>query len=218
MVKVSASLLAADFASLGEDVKRAEKAGSDFIHIDVMDGYYVPNMALSPYEIRALKPLTNLPFHVHFEVSDPIQIMKSFTGLGIDLIIVQADTCKDFKQVFKTIRSLGAKVGLGLNPQDSIEEIRPYLKEIDLLLIMAVNPGFGNQTHGPETPSRAALAKKMLEDEGIDIPIGSDGGINPINAVKLINSGVSHLIVGTSLFQSENMALTIQKLKNPSEF
>jgi ribulose-phosphate 3-epimerase len=214
MRNISASLLGADFARLGEEVERAERAGADSLHFDIMDGYYVPNMALAPYHLRALRPYTRLPFITHLEVSDPIQIMKSFQGTDQDMIIVQADTCKDFHQVFKAIRGQGAQVGLSLNPPDPLELARPYLDEIDLLLILAVMPGFGSQTMAPTTPARIAAARQMLSEAKISIPIGVDGGVNLVTAAGLVEAGAEHLIAGTALFSAPNMAAVIRAFKD----
>jgi ribulose-phosphate 3-epimerase len=213
MINISASLLGADFARLGEEVKRAEQSGADSLHFDVMDGYYVENMALAPYHLKALRPYTSLPFITHFEVSDPIQVMKAFQGTDQDMMIVQVDTCKDFPEVFKHIRDQGAQIGVSLNPDVPLDIVRPFLPEIDLLLLLAVMPGFGNQKQNPGTPSRIAAAHEMLSQEKLSIPIGVDGGINPLNAARLVEAGAEHLIAGTALFSAEDMAGVIREIK-----
>ena len=213
MINISASLLGADFARLGEEAKRAEQAGADSLHFDIMDGYYVQNMALAPYHLKALRSYTSLPFITHLEVSDPIQIMKSFQGTDQDMIMVQADTCKDFAEVFKSIRSQGAKIGVSLNPDVPLDIVRPVLPEIDLLLILAVMPGFGNQKMNPLTFSRIAAAREMLAQEKISLPIGVDGGINRMTAASLVEAGGEHFIVGTALVTSEDMAGVIRAMK-----
>jgi ribulose-phosphate 3-epimerase len=214
MRNISASLLGADFARLGEEVERAERAGADSLHFDIMDGYYVPNMALAPYHLRALRLCTRLPFITHLEVSDPIQIMKSFQGTDQDMIIVQADTCKDFRQVFKAVRDQGARIGLSLNPDDPLELARPYLAEIDLLLILAVMPGFGSQKMSPATPARIAAARRMLSEAKISLPIGVDGGVNLLTAAGLVEAGAEHLIAGTALFSAPDMPAVIRAMKD----
>jgi ribulose-phosphate 3-epimerase len=214
MRNISASLLGSDFARLGEEVERAERAGADSLHFDIMDGYYVQNMALAPYHLRALRPYTRLPFITHLEVSDPIQIMKSFQGTDQDMIIVQADTCKDFRQVFKAVRDQGARIGLSLNPDDPLELARPYLAEIDLLLILAVMPGFGSQKMSPATPARIATASRMLSEAKIpSLPIGVDGGVNLVTAASLVEAGAEHLIAGTALFSAPDMSAVIRAFK-----
>ena len=212
MLKITASLLAADFTCLGEEARRAEKAGADFLHFDIMDGYYVENMALSPYEVRALRAVSGLPFDLHFEVRDPLQVIRSFKGLKPAQMNVMYDSISDFDAVFDLIRSEGAQVGLSINPADPVEVIRPLLSKIDMLMVMAVRPGFGNQKHSPETPVRVAQVRRIMEEEKRVVSIGSDGGISLDNVGALLQAGADFLVIGTTLYRAQDMGATIRQI------
>jgi len=216
-VRIGASLLAADFARLGQEVQRAERAGVDSFHLDIMDGHYVPNLALTPHHIEALRPYTHLPFSVHLEVEEPDWILRAFNPLGAEMVIVQADTCPQPLKTFALIRSQDARVGLALNLSQPLGSIRDLLTELDLLLILGVQPGFGGQPLQPQTTPRVAAARELVEKEDLDLPIGVDGGIDPANAGELIKAGASLLIVGTALFQADDMAMAVEAIKGAAE-
>ncbi len=210
---ISASLLAADFACLGRELRRAEFAGADSFHFDVMDGHYVPNIALSPAHLSALRPDTRLPFHAHLELSNPDEVLERFEPLAADLIIVCRDTLPDPLRTFALIRSHSARVGLSLSPDDKLENSTALLPEIDLLLILGVYPGFGGQAIQPNTRSRLADARRLIDQMGLRIPLAVDGGVTLENAPALLAAGADMLVIGTALFRSRSMRSVVSGLR-----
>lgn len=213
MIEISASLLAADYAHMAEDVRRADDAGVDSFHIDFMDGHYVPNLALTPQHLRALRPYTSLPFSIHLEVSNPDQVMESFEPLGAETIIVQADTCPDFEATASRIREQGARVGLAVNPDYPLNTIRHWLPLLDMLLVLGVVPGFGGQPMQPVTMDNIVEVRDMAKEQGLEISIAVDGGVKLQNAQSLVDAGANVLIIGTGLFGGEDMEEVVRTLK-----
>jgi ribulose-phosphate 3-epimerase len=213
MLHVSASLLAADYARLGEEVRRAESAGVDSFHFDMMDGHYVPNLALAPDHLTALRPYASLPFHVHLELSNPDEVLSGLQSFGADAIIVQWDTLAHPLDTFQVIRSDGAKIGLGLSPESQIEEIVRFVREIDLLLILGVYPGFGGQSMLPGTEERVRAARRLAEDLNPSLAIAVDGGVKPENAALLNKAGADCLVMGTALFQAHDMKQMVKEIR-----
>jgi ribulose-phosphate 3-epimerase len=210
---VSASLLAADFACLGKEVKRAERSGSDSFHFDVMDGHYVPNIALSLDHLAMLRPYTRLPFHVHLELSNPDDVLEHFRPFQADSIIVCRNTLGNPQRTFALIRSRGAQVGLSIDPQDSIEEAARFFPEVDLLVILGVLPGFGGQPMHPNTTERLAAARVARDRNGLHFVLAVDGGVTMDSAPALANAGADMLIIGTALFQARRMRGFVDKIK-----
>ncbi len=210
---ISASLLAADFACLGRELRRAEFAGADSFHFDVMDGHYVPNIALSPAHLSALRPDTRLPFHAHLELSNPDEVLERFEPLCADLVIVCRDTLSHPLRTFGLIRSQSAQVGLSLSPDDKLEDSRAFLSELDLLLILAVYPGFGGQATQPNTRSRIVEARRLIDQMGLQIPLAVDGGVTLENAPALLAAGADMLVIGTALFRSRSMRTVVSGLR-----
>lgn len=216
MVEISASLLAADFARLGSEVRRAERAGADSFHFDMMDGHYVPNLALTPQHLSALRPYSRLPFHVHLELSEPDGLLEAFAPLGADVIVVQWDTLVHPERTFERIRSQGARVGLALNPEVPLADVQPVLPAVDELLLLGVNPGFGGQRMQLGTLAKVAEARDRLRVLGLALPIAVDGGVKPENAAALVQAGADCLIMGTGLFAARDMAATIARVRGRS--
>jgi ribulose-phosphate 3-epimerase len=213
MVQICASLLAADYARLGEEIRRADEAGVDSFHFDMMDGHYVPNLALTPDHLKALRPYSKLPFHAHLELDNPEEVLFHFDQLHADVIVVQWNTLKHPSRVFDRIRSFNKKVGLGLSPDDSVQEASILYKDIDQLLILGVYPGFGGQAMQSDTHQRIHAVRELTDRSGCQVTIAVDGGVNPENARSLVKAGADILIMGTALFQSKNMAEAITSIR-----
>lgn len=213
MIHISASLLAADYARLGEEVQRAEKAGVDSFHFDMMDGHYVPNLALTPDHLKTLRAYSNLPFHVHLELANPDDVLSKFTSFQADMIIVQWNTLTDPARTFDRIHSQNIKVGLGLNPNEAYDEAERFFRDIDLLLFLGVFPGFGGQAIQPGMPEKIASARLWADQLDRRLTIAIDGGVKPENTARLAEAGADCLIMGTALFQSLDMTETIRSIR-----
>lgn len=213
MIHISASLLAADYARLGEEVQRAEQAGADSFHFDLMDGHYVHNLALAPDHLTALRPYTSLPFYAHLELSNPDEVLSHFESFPADTIIVQWNTLMHPHKTFEDIRLRNAKVGLGLTPDDDIRDVVRFFPDLDLLLLLGVYPGFGGQPIQPGTLEKIRVARGMANDLNPSLTIAVDGGVKPDNAVSLVEAGADMLIMGTALFRSHDMKKTIGEIR-----
>jgi ribulose-phosphate 3-epimerase len=213
MTHISASLLAADYARLGEEVQRAEQAGVDSFHFDMMDGHYVPNLALTPDHLKALRPYSSLPFHAHLELDNPDDVLSRFSALPAELIVLQWNTLTDPARSFDRIRAKKVKAGLGLNPDDPLEEATHWFAGLDLLLLLGVFPGFGGQAMQPGTLEKIARARQLADTTGGSMLIAVDGGVKPRNAARLVEAGADILIMGTALFRSGDMGETIRSIR-----
>jgi len=213
MTHICASLLAADYARLGEEVQHATKAGVDSFHFDMMDGHYVPNLALTPDHIKALRSYSHLPFHAHLELDNPDDVLCKFETLHAGMIIVQWDTLTDPPRTFEKIRSQNMKVGLGLSPDDSLDEASRLFQDLDLVLLLGVYPGFGGQSMQPGTLEKIESARKYIDQTNHRIPIAVDGGVKPENALSLVQAGADILIMGTALFRPIDMAQTVRSIR-----
>ena len=192
-------------------MQRAEKAGVDLSHFDMMDGHYVPNLALTPHHLKALRPYSLLPFHTHLELNNPDDILSSFTSLQADMIIVQWNTLTYLFQTFDRIRSQNIKIGLGLNPDDAFDEASRFIQDLDLFLLLGLYPGFGGQPMQPGNTGKGSHPHgfwQIKSDHQIKIAV--DGGVKPENAASLVEAGADILIMGTALFQSSDMVATVK--------
>ena len=214
-IKISPSILSADFSKLGNEIQDLEKAGADFIHIDVMDGHFVPNITIGPEVISKLRKYTSLPFDVHLMISSVDNFIKNFAEAGADIITIHPEATKNLLDSIKKIKSYNKKAGVSLNPGTSVKKVLPVLNLIDLVLIMSVNPGFGGQKFMKETLEKVKILRKEIDSKKLKTQIEIDGGINFDNAKMAIEAGVNILVSGTTVFKENegNLEKNIQLLR-----
>ena len=205
MIKIAPSILSADFSRLGEEVGRLETEGADWVHVDVMDGVFVPNITIGPAVVKAIRPCTSLPFDVHLMITSPERYIEQFADAGADYITVHVEATEDVKGAIDLIHSLGKKAGLSLNPETPFTAVEPYLEHIDLLLVMTVRPGFGGQSFMPVGLPKIAAARERFDAIGSSAELAVDGGINRDTGRECIDAGVSVLAAGSALFKSPDM-------------
>ena len=203
-IKISPSILSADFSQLGNEIKRLEEAGADMIHIDVMDGHFVPNLTIGPPVIKSLRKYTNLIFDVHLMISPVHKYIKDFADAGANIITIHPEATENLKESIDLIRSLNKKVGVSLNPNSEIDLIKDTLKDIDLVLIMSVHPGFGGQKFIPDVIKKIEKLKLIKNEKNFNFDIEVDGGINFENSKSVIEAGANILVSGTTIFKSNN--------------
>ena len=203
-IKISPSILSADFSKLGEEIIALEKAGADYIHIDVMDGHFVPNITIGPEVIKRLRPITKLTFDVHLMIEPVDDFIKDFAEAGADIITFHPEATEDLSKTIEIIKSFGKKVGVSLKPESSINLIESCLEKIDLILIMSVNPGFGGQKFMPEVLDKIKLLKNIVNEKKLNIDIEIDGGINFDNSREAKDSGANILVSGSTVFKENN--------------
>ena len=203
-IQISPSILAGDFSRLGHEIKRLEDGGADMIHVDVMDGHFVPNLTIGPPVIKSLRKYTKLPFDVHLMISPVHRYIKSFSEAGSDIITIHPEATENIKASIDLIKSLGKKVGLSLNPDTPINIIEKYLTEINLVLVMTVHPGFGGQKFISKVLDKIKNLKKIKDEEKLNFDIEVDGGINFENSSMVISAGANILVSGTTIFKDNN--------------
>ena len=203
-IQISPSILSADFSQLGKEIKKLEDAGADMIHVDVMDGHFVPNLTIGPPVIKALKKNSSLPFDVHLMISPVHKYIESYANAGADIITIHPEATRDLLGSINKIKELKKKVGISLNPKTKIEVVEKLLDQIDLILIMSVNPGFGGQKFMPEVLDKVKKLDQIRKNFKLNFDIEIDGGINFENSKLAIESGVNILVSGTTIFNNNN--------------
>ena len=205
MTKASPSMLSADFSRLGEEIKRIEDAGADWAHIDVMDGRFVPNITIGPSVVKALRPLSKIPFDVHLMIEDPIRYVEDFSKAGADMITVHTESRGSTMKAIDKIRELGRSPGISLNPGTPFKKVTKYMDKVDLILIMTVQPGFGGQAFREDCVPKITQARKFIDDNRLNVEIVIDGGINRETGKKCADAGATVLAAGSSLFSLKDM-------------
>jgi len=203
-IKISPSILSADFSQLGNEIKRLEKGGADLIHVDVMDGHFVPNLTIGPPVIKVLRKYSNLPFDVHLMISPVHKYIKDYAEAGADIITIHPEATENIESSVSLIKKLNKKIGLSLNPDTSIEIIEKFLSSIDLVLIMSVYPGFGGQKFIPNVVNKIKKLKSIKEKQNLKFDIEVDGGINFDNSKLVVEAGANILVSGTTIFKNNN--------------
>jgi ribulose-phosphate 3-epimerase len=203
-IQISPSILSADFSQLGNEIKRLEEGGADMIHVDVMDGHFVPNLTIGPPVIKALRKQCSIKFDVHLMISPVHKYIEAYADAGADIITIHPEATKNLEESISKIKSLNKKVGVSLNPESKLDLITKYLEKIDLVLIMSVNPGFGGQKFMPEVLDKVKQLKEIKSKNNMNFDIEIDGGINFDNCQSAIEAGANILVSGTTVFKSNN--------------
>jgi ribulose-phosphate 3-epimerase len=218
MIKLAPSILSADFARLGEQVEEAARAGADYIHVDVMDGHFVPNITIGAQVVAAIRPVTSLPLDVHLMIEHPERYISEFVHAGADIITVHVEASPHLQSAIELIKKLGARAGVSLNPPTPIGAVEEFLHHVDLVLVMSVNPGFGGQPFIPETLPRIEKMRQILDARGLSAELEVDGGINADNAPDIVKAGANVLVAGNSIFRAEDgISGAMRRLREATE-
>ncbi|MFC5558013.1 ribulose-phosphate 3-epimerase [Ureibacillus thermophilus] len=217
MIKIAPSILSANFAKLGEEVKEVEAAGADLIHIDVMDGHFVPNITMGPIVVEALRPVTNLPLDVHLMIEHPDQYIEAFAKAGADWISVHVEACPHLHRTIQLIRSFGVKPGVVLNPHTPIEMIQHVLEDVDFVLLMTVNPGFGGQKFIENVVPKIEALSNLIKEKGLNVEIEVDGGITKETIVPCAKAGATIFVAGSAIYNKEDRKAALQAIKTSGE-
>lgn len=213
MIKIAPSILSADFAKLAEEIKDVENGGADYIHVDVMDGHFVPNITIGPLIVEAIRPGTKLPLDVHLMIEQPDLYINEFVRAGADIITVHVEACKHLHRTIQLIKSFGIKAGVVLNPHTPVESIQHILEDIDMVLFMTVNPGFGGQAFIPQVLPKIQQLSDIIKEKQLPIEIEVDGGINEQTAKQCVEAGATVLVAGSAIYNKEDRRQAIQSLR-----
>lgn len=213
MIKIAPSILAANFSKLGEEIKEVDQGGADYIHVDVMDGHFVPNITIGPLVVEAIRPLTTLPLDVHLMIENPDQYIPSFVDAGADIISVHVEACPHLHRTIHMIKDLGVKAGVVLNPATPVDTIKHIIADVDLVLLMTVNPGFGGQSFIEPVMTKVKEVKKLVDAIGKDIDIEIDGGVNSETAKLCVEAGANVLVAGSAVYGKDNRKEAIERIR-----
>lgn len=215
---IAPSILSADFSRLGEDIKAVEAAGADVIHVDVMDGHFVPNITIGPLVVKAVRKVTDLPLDVHLMIADADRYLEDFANAGADWITVHVEACPHLHRTIHQIRALGKKAGAVLNPATSLSTLDQILPDLDLIMLMTVNPGFGGQSFIESSLSKIKKLRQMLDTVDSRAGIEVDGGVSPATIARIADAGANIFVAGSAVFGQDNYQATISELKRLAEF
>ena len=213
MVKIAPSILAADFARLGDEIAKVEDAGADMLHVDVMDGHFVPNLTIGPPVIRAIKTVTNLPLDVHLMVEQPDSLLPDFIDAGSDNLTVHVEACRHLHRTVQSIRDAGVRASVVLNPATSLHALDEILPDVHMVLLMSVNPGFGGQRFLPSTLEKIRLLRARITERRLPVAIEVDGGVKADNAAEICAAGADVLVAGTAIFGQPDYEAAIRSLR-----
>ncbi len=213
MIKIAPSILSADFSKLGEEIKDVEQGGADYIHIDVMDGHFVPNITIGPLVVEAIRPITKLPLDVHLMIENADQYVEAFAKAGADFITVHVEACRHLHRTIHHIKSLGVKAGVVLNPATPVESILPIIDDVDMVLLMTVNPGFGGQKFIHSVLPKIRQVKDLALSRNLDLEIEVDGGVNEETAKLCVEAGANVLVAGSAVYNKQDRGQVISALK-----
>lgn len=213
MIKIAPSILSADFLRLGEEIKAAEDAGADLIHIDVMDGHFVPNITVGPLVVKAVKGVASVPLDVHLMIDKPDRYIREFVESGADSLTVHSEVCTHLHRTVQNIKEFGIKAGVSINPATPLSDIEFILPFVDMVLVMSVNPGFGGQEFISEIIPKIKRLRKLIEDNDYSVSIEVDGGINPGNSVNVFSAGADILVMGNAFYGSDDYHAVIRSVR-----
>ena len=216
MIKLAPSILSADFARLLENIKKVEKAGCEYLHIDVMDGHFVPNITLGPSIVKSLRKDVDMVFDVHLMIENPDNYIQDFVNAGADIITVHQEACKHLHRTIQNIKSMGVKACVSLNPATPVETIKHVIDELDMVLIMTVNPGFGGQSFIDGMTEKIKEVRDLANERNLNIEIQVDGGMKPNNVHKAVKAGADVIVAGSAIFGSDDINKTVQEFRSNS--
>lgn len=216
-MKLAPSILSADFSNLLGDIKKVEEAGCDMLHIDVMDGHFVPNITIGPLIMESLKGKTNLPFDVHLMIENPDKYIPQFAKAGADIISVHSEACIHLHRTIQLIKDYNVKAAVAINPATPLNVIENVLEDLDMVLIMSVNPGFGGQSFIESSIAKIRTLRKMIEEKGLNVDIQVDGGIKVDNVKRVVDAGANIIVAGSAIFGSKNILQTVKQFRESVE-